>query len=297
MSETDKRGFMIALKQGKENLHSVLLMAGAAVLWSLGGIFIKSIDANPMAIAGVRSGIAALLILAFLRKPKFTFSFPQVAAALAYSATVFLYVGANKTTTAANAILLQFTSPVYVALLGAWILKEKAKAFDWIIIAMVFAGMTLFFLDKLSPEGMLGNILAILSGVSFALFTIFMRKQKNGSSIESVLMGNILTAVIGIPFLLKSSPGGSGFMFLVLAGVVQLGIPYILFSIAIKHITALEAILTSTIEPILNPVWVLLFLGETPGPWALAGGAIVLSSIILRYFVARVQAKKVRESG
>jgi drug/metabolite transporter (DMT)-like permease len=169
---------MIALKQGKENLHSVLLMAGAAVLWSLGGIFIKSIDANPMAIAGVRSGIAALLILAFLRKPKFTFSFPQVAAALAYSATVFLYVGANKTTTAANAILLQFTSPVYVALLGAWILKEKAKAFDWIIIAMVFAGMTLFFLDKLSPEGMLGNILAILSGVSFALFTIFMRKQK-----------------------------------------------------------------------------------------------------------------------
>jgi len=283
---------MINLKQGKENSHAVLLMVAAAILWSLGGVLIKSINAHPMAIAGVRSAIAAIVILALLRKPKFTFSFSQIAAALTYSATVFLFVGANKTTTAANAILLQFTSPVYVAILGSWLLKEKTKASDWIIIALVFGGMALFFVDKLSPEGMFGNILAILGGISFALFTIFMRKQKKGSSAESILMGNILTAAIGIPFLLKSSPNTTGWLLLLLSGVVQLGIPYILFSIAIKHITALEAILTSAIEPILNPIWVLFLLGEVPGKWAIVGGIIVLGAIISRYFITQVQAKK-----
>ena len=119
---------MVTLKPGKENTHALMLMVAAAVLWSLGGILIKSIDAHPLAIAGVRSAIAAVLIFAFVKKPKFTFSFAQIAAAICYSLTVFLFVSANKTTTAANAILLQFTSPVFVALLGSWILKEKARA-------------------------------------------------------------------------------------------------------------------------------------------------------------------------
>ena len=160
---------------------------------------------------------------------------------------------------------------------------------------MVFLGMALFFFDKLSPEGLFGNVLAILSGVTFALFTIFMRKQKDGSSIESVLMGNILTAVIGIPFLVKGVPDASGWMFLTLSGLVQLGTPYILFSIAIKHITALESILTSTIEPILSPIWVLIFLGEVPGPWALAGGVIVLGSVVSRHFIMQSQSKKAKK--
>ena len=286
---------MVTLKPGKENSHALMLMVAAAVLWSLGGILIKSIDAHPLAIAGVRSAIAAVLIFTFVKKPKFTFSFAQIAAGICYSLTVFLFVSANKTTTAANAILLQFTSPVYVALLGSWILKERARGLDWLIIVMVFLGMALFFFDKLSPEGLFGNVLAILSGVTFALFTIFMRKQKDGSSIESVLMGNILTAVIGIPFLAKGVPDASGWMFLTLSGVVQLGTPYILFSIAIKHITALESILTSTIEPILSPIWVLIFLGEVPGPWALAGGVVVLGSVISRHFIMQAQAKKKSE--
>ena len=286
---------MINIKPGKENTHALMLMVAAAVLWSLGGILIKSVDAHPLAIAGVRSAIAAVLIFAFVKKPKFTFSFAQIAAAVCYSLTVILFVSANKTTTAANAILLQFTSPVFVALFGSWILKERARGLDWLIIAMVFLGMALFFFDKLSPEGLLGNVLAILSGVTFALFTIFMRKQKEGSSIESVLMGNILTAVIGIPFLAKGVPDASGWMFLTVSGLIQLGTPYILFSIAIKHITALESILTSTIEPILSPIWVLIFLGEVPGPWALAGGVIVLGSIVSRHFIMQAQAKKAKK--
>ena len=283
---------MVTLKPGKENTHALMLMVAASVLWSLGGILIKSIDANPLAIAGVRSAIAAVLIFAFVRKPKFTFSFAQIAAAVCYCLTVFLFVAANKTTTAANAILLQFTSPVYVALLGARMIKEKARALDWLIIILVFLGMALFFLDKLSPEGLFGNVLAIISGITFALFTIFMRKQKEGSAIESVLMGNILTAVIGIPFLAIGVPNASGWMFLTISGLIQLGAPYIMFSIAIKHITALESILTSTIEPILSPVWALIFIGEIPGPWALAGGVIVLGSVVFRHLAMQAQIKK-----
>lgn len=275
----------------KERTKALLLLVVTAILWSLGGLLIKSVDANPLAIAGTRSAIAAVMLLLVLRKPKFTWSFAQIGAALAYAATTILFVTATKTTTAANAIFLQSTAPIYVTLLSAWLLKEKIKLLDWITVFIVMGGMVLFFLDNLSTAGILGNVVAAGSGISFAFFAIFMRMQKDGSPLESILLGNILTAAIGLPFLSRSVPNAYGWVCLVILGVVQLGIPYILFSKAIKHVTALEAILISVIEPLLNPIWVFLMLGEAPGPLALIGGPIVLVAITVRCVLAALPSK------
>lgn len=269
-----------------EKPKAILFLATTATLWSLGGVLIKSVNANPLAIAGARSAFAAVLMLLVLGKPKINWSLAQVGAAVSYAATVILFVAATKYTTAANAILLQYTAPIYVAFLGAWLLKEKTKLSDWITIIIVIIGMTLFFLDHLSTEGIFGNALGVASGVSFAFLHILMRKQKDGSPWESVFLGNVLTAIIGLPFLFESSPDATGWFYLSILGIVQLGISYILYSKAIRHATALEAVLILVLEPILNPVWVFLFLGEAPGPWATVGGVIVLAAITLRSVLA-----------
>jgi drug/metabolite transporter (DMT)-like permease len=277
----------------EKRTRAIIYLVITAVLWSLGGILIKSVKWNPVAIAGARSAISSLVILAYIRKPKFTWSSDQILAAIFYAGTVILFVSANKLTTAANAILLQYGAPVYVAILGSIILKEKTTISDWITIAVVIFGMFLFFLDELQPGNLFGNIVAILSGVAFALYIIFMRKQKDESPIESTLLGNILTAIIGLPFMLNSSPTGSSWIGIVLLGTVQLGLSYILYSIAIKEVTALEAILIPIIEPILNPIWVFLAMGEAPGRWAFIGGVIILASVTLRYSIPAI--RKTRE--
>ncbi|SPF36878.1 conserved membrane hypothetical protein [Candidatus Desulfosporosinus infrequens] len=275
----------------RERHRALLLLVATAILWSLGGLLIKSVNSNPLAIAGTRSAIATVVLLLVRRKPKFTWSFAQIGAALAYAATTILFVTATKLTTAANAIFLQSTAPIYVALLSAWLLKEKIKLADWITVMIVMSGMILFFLDNLSTTGIVGNLIAATSGISFALFAIFMRMQKDGSPLESIILGNLLTAAIGLPFLAHSVPDSSGWVCLAILGVVQLGIPYILYSKAIVHVTALEAILIPVIEPLLNPVWVFLMLGEAPGPLALLGGLVVLVAITIRCVLAALPSK------
>ncbi|NLU35844.1 MAG: DMT family transporter [Clostridiales bacterium] len=261
---------------------SLMLLALTAVMWSVGGLLIKLVNVHPFFIAGTRSLIAAVIITIYVRKPRFTWSFPQIAAAAAYALTVTAFVLANKYTTAANAILIQYTAPIYVALFSGWLLKEKVTRLDWITIAVVFCGMILFFLDDLDTRGLAGNIFALISGVGFGFFPIFMRMQKNGSPIESVILGNLTAALAGIPFIFAAAPTAMEWFYLVILGVFQLGISYILFSHAIKHTAALEATLITMIEPILNPIWVLIFLGEKPGAHAIIGGIIVISAITLR---------------
>lgn len=261
---------------------AILFLVITAILWSAGGLLIKLVNAHPLAIAGSRSAIAAVVILLYLRKPKINWSFPQIGAALSYAGTVILFVCANKMTTAANAILLQFTAPIYAALLAAWLLKEKTRLADWVTILFTLGGMALFFLDNLDTRGVYGNIVALLSGVSFALFAVFMRMQKEGSPLESVLLGNVLTALIGLPFLFLGLPDQTGWISLALLGVVQLGIPYILYAKAVKHLSALETILIPVLEPILNPVWVFLTIGEFPGLLSIAGGVVVIIVVTLR---------------
>ncbi len=258
---------------------ALFFLVMTSILWSLGGLFIKLVPWNPIAISGARSAIAALLILIYLRKPKITRSPVQILGGIAYSCTVILFVVANKYTTAANAIMLQYTAPVYVAIFGAWFLKEKTRLVDWIAIVASLGGMLLFFADDISTGGFFGNIASILSGFFFACLVMLLRKQKDSSPVESVFIGNIITAIVGIPFMFGESPGLKGAVVLLLLGTLQLGLSYILYTIAIKKVTAIEAILIPILEPVLNPFWVFLFLGEVPGSWAIVGGVVVILAI------------------
>jgi drug/metabolite transporter (DMT)-like permease len=265
---------------------AILFLLLSAVLWSSGGLMIKLVSLNPVGIAGLRSLIAMIVMGAYVRHPRFTWTFPQIGGAIAYAVTVTLFVVATKLTTAANAILLQYTAPLYVAFLGAWFLGERTRWSDWVIILIVLSGMALFFFDRLTPGNQLGNGCAIVSGISFAFFVLFMRRQKNESPYETVLLGNLFTGLIGLPFMFGSTPDARSWIGLVFLGVIQLGLSYILYSKAIKHVTALEAILIPGIEPILNPIWVFLMLEERPGQWSLIGGVVVLISVTLRSLMA-----------
>jgi drug/metabolite transporter (DMT)-like permease len=264
--------------------RAVGLMAVAALCWSLGGLLIKSVAWPPLAVAGGRGFIAAAFLAVFAPRFRFTWSAAQIGGAVAYAATTILFVTATKLTTAANAILLQYTAPVWIALFGAWFLGERATRSDWLTIAIVFGGMGLFFCDDLRLAGFAGNLIALASGVAFAAMTLLLRKQKDTSAEESIFLGNLLAGAVGLPFMLsaRTFPSTRGWIALALLGIVQLGISYLLYARAIRHITALEAVLIPVIEPILNPIWVLLALGERPGPLSLVGGVIVLSAVTAR---------------
>ena len=264
-------------------------VALCAVLWSTGGLFIKIIPWDPLAIAGARSLVAGVVLLLYLRRPRFTWSAAQIFCALAYSATMISFVISNKMTTAANAILLQYTAPVYAAFLGAVLLRERTHWFDWATIGVVVLGMALFFLDKLTLGGMGGNAVSILSGVFFAFAIVLLRKQKDGSPLESILLSHGITFLVTLPFLigqlggalkapgLPAAAGAVAFL-----GIFQVGISSILLSYGVRHVSALQSMLTSIIEPLLNPVWVFLILGERPSPMAFVGGGIILAAVSAR---------------
>lgn len=259
----------------------------AAGCWSLAGLLIKSVNWHPLAVAGGRGIIAALFLVATNRALRFTFSRPQLIGAIGYAACTVTFCVATKLTTAANAILLQYTAPVWIAIFGAWFLGERATRADWLTIIVVFAGMTLFFRDDLELANMGGNLLAVLSGVAFAAMTIALRKQKDTSPIESIILGNILAFLIGLPWIIRSpNLSATGWTALVVLGVVQLGVSYWLYARAIRHVTALEAVLIPVIEPTLNPIWVLIAHGERPGRFAVIGGAIILSAVTARAIVS-----------
>ncbi len=271
----------------KELVHShrfkgIILAIIASTLWSIGGILVKLLDWNPVAISGSRSFIASLVILAYIRKPKITKSKPQIIGAIAYSATVLFYVIANKLTTAANAILLQYTAPIFVAILSFFILREKIHWYDIASIVAVVLGMALFFIDGVDSGNILGNIIAIASGFAVACNTLALRVQKDDSALETVWLGNLLTFIIAVPFILQVDISVRDLIIVVILGVFQLGISYIAYANCLKYITALEAILIAVLEPLLNPIWVYIFLGEKPSINAIFGGIIVIVAITLR---------------
>ncbi len=256
----------------------------AALCWSLAGILFKYVEWPALAVAGGRGIIAAGFLFLFCgRQLHFTWTRLQIGAAVAYAACTVLFTLANKMTTAANAILLQYTAPVWVALFGAWLLGERTRPIDWITIGAVLTGLGLFFYEGLQLNNLSGQLVALASGVAFAAMTILMRKQKDSSPLESIVLGNVISFVIGVPALLTApAMPASGWVALSLLGVVQLGIAYLLYSKALRHVTALESILIPVFEPVLNPIWVMIFIGERPGPLALLGGSIVVGSITLR---------------
>jgi drug/metabolite transporter (DMT)-like permease len=264
----------------------VLLLLAAAILWSLGGVLIKSIDLSPVTIAGGRSLIASLVMSLAMPGVLRKISWRAVPGAIAYAGTVFLFVVATKLTTAANAIFLQYTAPIYIAMISPWFLGERTTWRDWLLVLIALSGVGVFFLDQLSLQGLSGVVAALGSGFAFAWLTVLMRRQKTGSPEAVVLLGNMVTFLIALPWMfpiLRIEENGPR---LLLLGVVQLTIPYLLYSLAIRHVRALDASIISIIEPILNPIWVMLATNERPAFWSIVGGSIVLATSLGRSLLA-----------
>jgi drug/metabolite transporter (DMT)-like permease len=290
--------------------RAVMLLVACGVCWSTGGVLIKLVDVHPMALWSVRSAIAAA-VLWLVRRPSLRgVTGGEWAAAIALAATTALFITANKLTTAANAILIQYSAPIWIALLGAWLLGERASRLDWITIALVIGGIALFFLDQLTLDHVAGNLVALAAGVAFALSTLTLRRvalrsvalgpRPGGATdaaaapataidpLRPLLLGNLLGALAGAPFLAAGPlPDATGWLALVALGVVQQALAYLLYARAIRHATALEAMLIPVVEPLLSPLWVALAFGERPGPWAIAGGAIVVGAVTARGVLAR----------
>ncbi len=266
-----------------DSRNAKFLLVLTALLWSSGGWLIKSVGVGPLMVAGLRSLVTGIvLVLAF--RPGLAWRDRSLWwGAASYAATVISFVVATKWTSAANAILLQSTAPVYVALFGGFFLGERIRALDLATIGLVFVGMLFFFGDELSLEGFRGNVIGLASGFFFAWFILITRRFGQASPLGMIVVGNFLAAALALPFALGGpAPGPSDWLALLALGVFQLAIPYALYARAIPHVRAIDAVLIVLIEPILNPVWVFLFVGERPGFLALVGGGIVLGAVTAR---------------
>lgn len=266
--------------------RAVLFLLLTAIFWSSSGLLIKLSGWEPLAILSGRSIVTGLVLLVYLRKIDLRFTRLQVAGALSYVGTQLLFITATKLTTAANAIFLQYTAPVYVLLLGYWLLKERPRRADWATMAVILLGLVLFFGDELQVAGVQGNLLAIASGVLLAIMTLCMRGQKEGAPANTFLLGAAIGAVIGLPRLLAAPFTPANVGIIAYLGVFQMGLALILYSAAARHVPALETSLILTLEPILNPIWVLLVVREVPGPLALLGAVLVLGAITARAIVS-----------
>jgi drug/metabolite transporter (DMT)-like permease len=286
----------------------VIVILVAAVLWSTGGLGIKSTSLPPLALAGYRGLLALPVLLGMVAvRGRHAGGVPwrRVAAspwawggAASYGVMVIAFVVATKLTTAANAIFIQYTSPVYVALLSWPLLRERVTWRDGVACAGVLAGMVLFFAGDLSASARAGNVVAVVSSFGAAGLPLSLRAdQRRHASDERVALvapalaiaaGDVLAVLACAPSMLASPPPDARAWGLVVAlGLAQIGVPYVLYGIAVTRLTALEGSLLPTLEPILNPVWVALATGETPGRAAMLGGACALSSIVFQACVPR----------
>jgi len=266
-----------------EKWKGVSYMAACAVLWSTAGVLIKLLPWNPMVIAGLRSLIAAGAVGVYFlaRRERPVFSRRTLAIALSVSLTFFCFMAANKLTTAANAIVLQYSAPVFLLIYEAAFKKQKFHWMDYLVVALTLGGIALFFLDQLDAGSLLGNIIAIFAGITFAAMFISSGGVTQTVRMSGILQGHLIAAIVGIPMLLffDTPFTAQSWLVILFLGIFQLGIPYVLYALAAKNCPPLTCTLISALEPLLNPLWVFLFVGEKPGIWALIGGAVVIVSI------------------
>ena len=270
---------------GVKERQSMGLMALCACLWSIAGIFIKWISWNPLLIAGFRSIISAVVLGIFMAATgrRLKFNKWTFLAAIGLSCSCISFVIANKLTTAANAIVLQYMAPVFILIISALFLKKKLKITDVVVVAITVMGIALFFFDQLSPGNIIGNFLGILAGLFLALMFVAVGQAQDDDSVRmtGILLAHLITSAVGCVSLLfvPFEPTGMEITYAVILGIFQLGIPYVLYAVASKHCPPLACSLIGMLEPLLNPVWVFLFDGEAPGVFALIGAAIIIITI------------------
>ena len=266
----------------KSSHFGPFMMLCAALLFSTGGLLCKFIPWSPLTINGVRSLFSTLVFLIYFRAThhKLKFNRTVLFGALCMTGVTTLFIIANKMTTAANAIILQYTAPVWIILFMALLFRVRPTRRDLITAAAVFAGILCFFLDSVSAGSPAGNICAVLSGMFYGI--LFLLNQfPNGDSLSSLFFGQLISAVCLSPLVVRETNFETQTLIaVVLLGVFQVGVAYICFSIGTKHTNPLSASLINGIEPVLNPVLVAVFWGETITPVSLVGAAIVLVSVL-----------------
>ena len=269
----------------KKETKAIIEMLICATLWSIAGIFMKKLPWNGFAIASLRSIIAATTIAIYmaLKKIHFTINGKNLIAGLLAGLTYLAFTVSNKLTTASNAIVLQFTSPVFVLIYSALLYKQKIRKRDAVTVFFTLLGVALCFLDGIKGGYMLGNFVAVSAGMFMAGMYVAIGDIEGDNRFSAALIGQIVTAVVGFPWVIATKPviTVSTVSFILILGVFQLGISYILYVKSTKYCPPLACCLLGVIEPLLNPVWVMIFDGERPGVIALIGSVIVIATVTL----------------
>jgi drug/metabolite transporter (DMT)-like permease len=258
------------------------VLAGAA-LWSTGGVFIKEIDAGAISITAFRCLFAALWVAPFAWGRRFPRPVDAVVSVLLFTGLLGMYVGATKETTAANAIFLQYTAPVYVIMLAPFLLHENLRRSDMLALSICLAGIGVLFFGNQGETDATGLWLGVGSGLFYGLFLLWLRRLRYADPIAVTFVN-----CVGVGVLLAPVPGvwdvdTRDIGLLALMGLVQFALPYVLFTAGLRLISGAEASLIALIEPVLNPIWVAIIVGEEPTTATIVGGAIILAGLALRY--------------
>ena len=266
----------------KPEFKGPLSMVAAALCWSIGGLCFKFIPWNAVSIIGFRALFAAVVYAVYRKSVKVTLSKGNILAAIFLSLTTVLFVFANQMTTAAAAVMLQFTAPIFILIIEFAFFKKKPRLSEVVAIAFTLFGIFLFFTGDFGTGRTIGNIIAIFSGFSFACVFVF-NKRPDTQPEQSIMLGFLINAVICTPFALFDPNIAAEIVpwfFVILMGVVQVGFAYVFFTIGIKRTPALLACLIVALEPVLNPVWVALFTPERPGQFAIVGGTVIVITVV-----------------
>lgn len=264
----------------------LLLIAAAAVLFSTGGLFIKLSTLSAFELACGRSLLAAATVAFFTRREGFGINPVTAISAVIYAAVLLSFVVATKLTTAANAIFLQYTAPIYILLLEPLLYRERFRVRDLGVVACCVAGMSFFFVGELRPQDVNGNLAALGSGFCFALFMLLLKhpRSREVNRASSVIYGNLLLALVTAPAFVAGGIDNltwQNVCAVLFLGIFQVGVAYVLFTLGIaRGSRAVDAGIVAYLEPVLNPLWVFIFLGERPSQWAIMGGAIIISAVI-----------------
>ena len=266
-----------------EHQKGLLYVFAAALLWSSGGLFIKLISFSAMQLSFFRCTIAALTFALIFRKRILIANKLSIANSFIYAVVLISFVIATKTTTAANAIFLQATAPIYVLIFEPILTKTKYDRVNIITVGVCVIGMILFFVGKLEPGHIEGNLVALVSGIMFAAFFLGMKRNDQQYQQSSIFWGNIIVAIVCIPFLASLEVITFSDIWMVsFLGVFQIAFAYAFFASGLKRVIAVEASIISMVEPVLNPVWVFLGYGETPTIYSIIGGLIIVAAITAR---------------
>jgi len=270
-----------------------LCLVAAALVWSVGGVVIKSIDAHPFAIAFYRNLFAAVGLSLFLKKTSWQFSVKLPFCMLSYAFCIATYLWAMKVTTAANAIFLQYTWPIFVFVISVAVLRKRVDRRNLMALILGMAGVFIVFMGRGGADDALGIVLGVASGLGFALTAVFLSLLSRFDSVYLTFMCNIGGAVLMLPFawehLHVSVPTLAATLFL---GWFQLALGYFLFAVGVRTVSPQEAGIITLLEPVFNPVWVAIFVHELPNTWTVVGGGLIAAALVVRYALMGARASR-----